>query len=233
MNIPRPIHALATAFLVSSALTLSLTAHAGKGDKPPKPGGGLNLINSLLSESGVTQGIAEGNELLTFSIIVSNPSKKAKVTDVIEVVPEGTSYAGGDDFASACRTGAAAGARCAIKVSVPGKSRVNLRFNINVDDPVTTFFINNEVTASAVDCSTNDCSELMYTAGIGTSSGFRIVSGADWTETSVRKVLHAFAYGGLTSDAQIAAWAAMSPAVAIEQMLDFSYTNELLSPRSC
>lgn len=53
---------------------------------------------------------------------------------------------------------------------------------------------------------------------------------SEWTETSVRKVLHAFAYAGLTTDAQIAMWASMTPEAAIVEMLTFTYNNERLSP---
>ncbi|MBT8058175.1 MAG: DUF1800 domain-containing protein, partial [Gammaproteobacteria bacterium] len=52
----------------------------------------------------------------------------------------------------------------------------------------------------------------------------------DWDETHVRRVLRAFAYGGLTTDAQIENWAGMKPAQAIAQMLTFEVNNERLSP---
>lgn len=60
--------------------------------------------------------------------------------------------------------------------------------------------------------------------------GFVSVKQRHWDESHVRKVLQAFAYGGHTSDAQIASWARMKPASAIKQMLTFDYVNTLLSP---
>lgn len=51
-----------------------------------------------------------------------------------------------------------------------------------------------------------------------------------WTESSVRKVLHIFAYGGHASDAQITSWAGMKPDDAIKEMLTFDEVNPLLSP---
>ncbi len=58
---------------------------------------------------------------------------------------------------------------------------------------------------------------------------FTPVSEQDWDETAVRKVLHAFAFGGQTTDAQIAAWADMAPEFAIEEMLNFNEHNLALS----
>ena len=51
-----------------------------------------------------------------------------------------------------------------------------------------------------------------------------------WNETAVRKVLHTFAYGGHTSDQQIAVWAAMQPEDAIDEILTLDAINEKLSP---
>lgn len=51
-----------------------------------------------------------------------------------------------------------------------------------------------------------------------------------WSETAVRKVLHAFAYGGFASDTQIQQWADMAPSAAIQQMLTANVQNERLSP---
>lgn len=68
--------------------------------------------------------------------------------------------------------------------------------------------------------------------GGGGESGDALVSvsDAEWDETAVRKVLAAFAYGGLATDAQISAWADMSPGDAITQILTFNPNNDLLSP---
>ncbi len=59
---------------------------------------------------------------------------------------------------------------------------------------------------------------------------FTVVSDEVWDETAVRKVLHAFAYGGHATDTQIRTWAAMPPEHAIVQILTFEPQNELLSP---
>ncbi|MDH3589877.1 MAG: DUF1800 family protein [Gammaproteobacteria bacterium] len=58
---------------------------------------------------------------------------------------------------------------------------------------------------------------------------FTQVSESAWDETAVRKVLHAFAFGGQSSDAQIAAWADMAPELAIAEMLTFAEHNAKLS----
>lgn len=51
-----------------------------------------------------------------------------------------------------------------------------------------------------------------------------------WTETSVRKVLQVFAYGGHATDSQVTTWAGIAPSDAIKQMLTFDEVNPLLSP---
>ena len=51
-----------------------------------------------------------------------------------------------------------------------------------------------------------------------------------WSETSVRKILHTFAYGGQATDEQIKAWAGMEPRAAIQQILTFDEVNPRLSP---
>ncbi len=61
-------------------------------------------------------------------------------------------------------------------------------------------------------------------------AGLQTVGEDLWDETAVRKVLHTFAYGGQAPDAQIAAWAAMRPDLAIVEMLTFDEHNLLLSP---
>jgi hypothetical protein len=54
------------------------------------------------------------------------------------------------------------------------------------------------------------------------------------SETAVRKVLQTFAWGGFPTEAQLEAqleaWAQMAPGDAIEEMLTFEPTNDLLSP---
>lgn len=56
------------------------------------------------------------------------------------------------------------------------------------------------------------------------------VKKAAWSEAHVRRVLRAFAYGGLASDVQIEAWGEMRAGKAIRQMLTFDVNNERLSP---
>ncbi len=59
---------------------------------------------------------------------------------------------------------------------------------------------------------------------------FKTVRDASWHETAVRKVLHVFAFGSFSTDAQIKAWADMSPARAIAEMITFAPFNTRLSP---
>jgi hypothetical protein len=58
----------------------------------------------------------------------------------------------------------------------------------------------------------------------------RLVPLSSWDETDVRRVLASFAYGGLATDAQIATWAGMVPANAINEILTFGVNNDRLSP---
>ncbi len=63
-----------------------------------------------------------------------------------------------------------------------------------------------------------------------TLPGLDVVGKSRWTPTAVRKVLRTFAFGGQASDAQIDAWAKMTPQAAIVEMLSFSEHNLKLSP---
>lgn len=51
-----------------------------------------------------------------------------------------------------------------------------------------------------------------------------------WNELYVRRVLNAFAYGGLATDAQIETWGRMSPEKAVAEILTFGSVNNKLSP---
>lgn len=51
------------------------------------------------------------------------------------------------------------------------------------------------------------------------NSGLHKIADNEWDETAVRRVLHSFAYGGGTTDAQIKAWADMGPGRAIVEIL--------------
>lgn len=51
-----------------------------------------------------------------------------------------------------------------------------------------------------------------------------------WDEAHVRRVLRAFAYGGLATEQQISLWANMKPHQAVAQILTFEFNNALLSP---
>jgi hypothetical protein len=62
------------------------------------------------------------------------------------------------------------------------------------------------------------------------NGGLDTIKSRDWGETPVRKILLAFAWGGLTSDAQIGVWAEMSPEAAVAEMLTFDVVNPALSP---
>lgn len=57
------------------------------------------------------------------------------------------------------------------------------------------------------------------------------ISDEEWDETAVRKVLHAFAFGGFATDEQITEWAALSPREAIIEMITFNTANDKLSPQ--
>ncbi len=63
-----------------------------------------------------------------------------------------------------------------------------------------------------------------------TLPGLTVVSKSRWTPTAVRKVLRTFAFGSQASDAQINAWAKMTPQAAIVEMLSFAEHNLKLSP---
>ena len=62
------------------------------------------------------------------------------------------------------------------------------------------------------------------------AAGFKVLTNDQWDTAAVRRVLHTFAYGSQASEAQIQAWADMSPSMAIGQMLTFTPHNLLLSP---
>ena len=86
---------------------------------------------------------------------------------------------------------------------------------------------------SAVNCVDGE-SALSSTVNIITGDdamlSFTPINPIDWNETAVRKVLHGFAYAGLTSDTQINIWANMPAGEAIVEMLSFDFNNEKLSP---
>jgi hypothetical protein len=64
------------------------------------------------------------------------------------------------------------------------------------------------------------------------AAGFHTISNADWDEGAVRRVLHAFAYGGQTNEKMIIKLAKMSPQAAIKKMLTFSKSNGNISKRA-
>lgn len=68
------------------------------------------------------------------------------------------------------------------------------------------------------------------TGGFTPAFSAKTILQADWNETAVRKVMHAFAYGGFATDQQVQAWASMSPECAIQEILTFQNTNDLISP---
>ncbi len=61
---------------------------------------------------------------------------------------------------------------------------------------------------------------------------FEEISGAEWDETAVRKVLHVFAFGGFSSDEQIKIWADMEPHFAVQEMITLGDFNAKISPVS-
>lgn len=71
---------------------------------------------------------------------------------------------------------------------------------------------------------------LSPTDSLAQDGSFEMISSAAWDETSVRQVLHVFAFGGFATDSQIAAWANMEPNQAIVEMLTLDLINPKLSP---
>lgn len=64
----------------------------------------------------------------------------------------------------------------------------------------------------------------------GMTATLSSVKPKDWGESHVRRVLSAFAYGGLATDAQIETWAGTKPADAVSEILTFGPANTKLSP---
>lgn len=75
-----------------------------------------------------------------------------------------------------------------------------------------------------------DAQGALYYGAFLLTANLQTVSDELWDETAVRKVLHAFAFGGFASDAQIKTWAEMSPAAAIAEIITADPHNEKLSP---
>ncbi len=73
--------------------------------------------------------------------------------------------------------------------------------------------------------STNDIS-----LNIQNNNSLKFTPLQKWDESAVRKVLHLFAYGSFSSEAQIKIWADMNPQIAIKEMLTLDSTNIKLSP---
>ena len=66
--------------------------------------------------------------------------------------------------------------------------------------------------------------------GGGSGTTLSTVKFKDWDDLYVRRVLNAFAYGGLATDAQIETWGGMKPAQAVAEILTFGAVNNELSP---
>lgn len=82
---------------------------------------GLTMVKTLTGESIDANDIAENNEILTYTITLSNSSRKEVTVDVTETVPLGSVHAGSDDFF--CPT-VTEGSGCeAANVVVPGKRK--------------------------------------------------------------------------------------------------------------
>ena len=64
----------------------------------------------------------------------------------------------------------------------------------------------------------------------GATATLSTVKSKDWNELYVRRVLNAFAFGGLATDAQIETWGGMKPAAAVAEILTFGSVNNKLSP---
>ncbi len=70
----------------------------------------------------------------------------------------------------------------------------------------------------------------LYMAAILAGGSTLPLTSGEWNETSVRKVLQTFAYGGHASDSQIRQWANMGPRRAIDEIMVMSPVNHKLSP---
>ena len=66
--------------------------------------------------------------------------------------------------------------------------------------------------------------------GDGKKTTLSTVKSKDWDESYVRRVLAAFTFGGLATDAQIQTWAGMKPTPAVAEILTFDAVNGKLSP---
>lgn len=66
--------------------------------------------------------------------------------------------------------------------------------------------------------------------GGGKTPTLSVVKSKDWNQLYVRRVLNAFAYGGLATDAQIETWGNMKPVEAVAEILTFGSVNDKLSP---
>ena len=111
-----------------------------------------------------------------------------------------------------------------ILVSVLSRTRLSMRYGLGslLSVLFLSFFLNTAFAAPPPDKGNGN-------AG-GGKKGLSTIKLKDWGEIQVRRVLQTFAFGGLASDAQITAWAAMKPQRAIVEMLSFDAVNNKLSP---
>lgn len=87
----------------------------------------------------------------------------------------------------------------------------------------------NTLTTISPNLAATGLSSLVQAQAAAPSGGLVPVSNSLWDETTVRKVLFTFAFGGQASDAQIKLWADMTPQAAIKEILSFSPHNLKLS----
>ena len=108
-----------------------------------------------------------------------------------------------------------------LAILIPQKLKYDSQYSIQVD---------NSITSSRGVSLTQSYSWNFRTENQPNLNLFEIVPQEDWTETSIRKILHIFAFGGHATDEQISKWASMSPEQAIEEILTLYPVNYLLSP---
>ncbi len=108
-----------------------------------------------------------------------------------------------------------------LTVHIPQKLNYDSQYNVQID---------NSITSSRGASLGTSYSWTFRTENQPNLNLFEVVSQENWTQTSIRKILHIFAFGGHANNEQISKWASMSPQQAIEEILTLYPVNYLLSP---
>jgi len=105
----------------------------------------VSLSKALTGESDTVDGVAQPGEILTYTITLVNAGGAGTIS-VTETVPAGTTYAGGDDFVSACTAGDAAGTACTVtSPMMSAGGMTTMTFAVRVGAPITVLAVNNTV----------------------------------------------------------------------------------------